>query len=305
MEAIEATVIAAHGRHYKIETDSQAIWPAIAASRNLQFACADRARVLLPPGGPAQLIEQLPRRSVLYRSDLWKQKIIAANVTQILAVVATEPAFSDEMLTRTLVAAESENLRALIVLNKMDLSRLRAPAQAQLAPFADLGYPIVEISAQENAQTLLPYLDGQLSVLVGQSGMGKSTLVNALVPDARSRTQEISTALGTGKHTTTHAQLYRLSPGIPGGKAWSNSSALIDSPGLQAFGLAHLTTGALEAAFSEFRPLLGLCRFRNCTHRHEPGCAIVDAVEAGQIHPRRHAHFLRLCQDSATGHPHG
>ncbi|MBP9713958.1 MAG: ribosome small subunit-dependent GTPase A, partial [Sterolibacterium sp.] len=153
-------------------------------------------------------------------------------------------------------------------------------------PFAALGYHIVEISATTNVQDLLPYLANHLSILVGQSGMGKSTLINALLPDAQAATREISTALDSGKHTTTYARLYALPEG----------GAIIDSPGLQEFGLAHLSRGAIEQGFIEFRPHLPHCRFRDCHHRNEPGCAIRTAVDHQQLDPRRYELLLRLTQ---------
>ncbi|MDX9707413.1 MAG: ribosome small subunit-dependent GTPase A, partial [Azospira sp.] len=176
-----------------------------------------------------------------------------------------------------------------------------------------LGYPVLELSARaaegasgstsgcapegasENvqgrasAESLRPFLHGQTSVLVGQSGMGKSTLLNALIPEANAATREISAALDTGKHTTTHARLHRLDAG----------SALIDSPGLQSFGLHHLDIAALEAAFPEFQPLLGHCRFRDCRHDREPGCAFTAALARGDIAPRRFACYRTLRGESA------
>ena len=153
-----------------------------------------------------------------------------------------------------------------------------------MTPFSALGYRILELSAKADITPLKTCLSGQTSVLVGQSGMGKSTLTNALVPDANAATREISTALDSGKHTTTHATLYRLDA----------ESALIDSPGLQEFGLNHLDADTLERAFPEIRQRLGECRFRNCRHDQEPGCAVRAALEAGAIDARRHAVFRRL-----------
>src|SRR5574343_1894065 len=220
-----------------------------------------------------------PRRSLLYRSNEIRQKLIAANVDQLVIVVATEPAFSDELVARALLAADSEDIEALIVLNKADLADKLPAAQAQLGILAGLGYAILELSALDHAEELRPFLQGKTSVLVGQSGMGKSTLVNALIPAANAATREISQALDSGKHTTTHATLYHLDP----------ESDLIDSPGLQEFGLGHLDRHEIESAFPEFRDHLGQCRFRDCRHDREPGCALVAAVAQGHIDPNRFA----------------
>jgi ribosome biogenesis GTPase len=144
------------------------------------------------------------------------------------------------------------------------------------------------LSVRADVSALRPHLAGQTGVLVGPSGVGKSTLINALVPDANARTREISATLDTGRHTTTHATLYRL----------PENSSLIDSPGLQEFGLHHLSVQDIEYGFREFRPLLGSCRFRDCRHDREPGCAIRDALEAGEIAPSRYVAFRALIGES-------
>ena len=195
-------------------------------------------------------------------------------------------------MTRALLAAESEEIEPLIVLNKCDLADKLPAARAQLAVFAGLGYRVLELSALAHAEDLRPALHGNTSVLVGQSGMGKSTLVNALVPEARAATREISAALDSGKHTTTHATLYHLDA----------DSELIDSPGLQEFGLGHLDRQEIEHAFREFRPYLGQCRFRDCRHRNEPDCAIRNAVAAGHI-PAARLDLLYRLQDELAKVP--
>lgn len=280
----EGRIVAAFGRHYEVETADGSLWQATPRAKRSIYACGDRVELETAAAGQARIATHLPRTSLLYRSDAFREKLIAANTTQIVLVVATEPGFSDELLSRALVAAEHERIRAVIALNKCDLGEQLAAARAQLAPFAALGYPVVELSALASAQPLLPLLHGQTSVLVGQSGMGKSTLINALVPGAAAATREISTALDSGKHTTTHARLYRL----------DDDSAIIDSPGLQEFGLAHLTRGDVENAFIEFRSEVRHCRFRDCRHEAEPDCGIKAAVAAGRIAERRLRHFLSI-----------
>lgn len=285
---LEGTVVAAHGRHYLIELADGSTLPCFPRGKKSELACGDR--VQLERSGEAQGVINtiLPRSSLLYRSNEFRQKLIAANVTLVVIVVATEPSFSDELVTRCLIAAESQDIKALIVLNKCDLIERLPEAEAALSPFARLGYSILHLSALGEVDALRTQLAGQTSVLVGQSGMGKSTLVNALVPTAGARTREVSEALDSGRHTTTHATLYRLPDG----------AALIDSPGLQEFGLHHLSRSELEHGFREYRAWQGHCRFRNCRHDREPGCAIRGAVESGDIDASRHDTFLRLCQQS-------
>lgn len=288
----EGVVTAAFGRHYEVTLPDGRIINGVPRGKKSPYACGDRVTLGPLHDSEAQILGHEPRRSLLYRSDQWKEKIIAANATQIVLVVATEPGFSDELISRALVAATHERLRTIIVLNKCDLAAGLPAARSQLAAFARLDIPVVELSATHDAGPLQAWLTGQHSVLVGQSGMGKSTLVNALVPAAAAATREISTALDSGKHTTTHARLYEL----PG------TGTLIDSPGLQAFGLAHLSRGEIELGFAEFVPLLGHCRYRDCRHENEPDCAIKAAVAAGTVDARRLAHFIAIASESDRAH---
>lgn len=249
-----------------------------------EAACGDQVDVASSSTDQGVIERILPRNSLLYRSDAFRQKLIAANVTQLIVVVATEPSFSDELLTRCLIAARSQQLRTLIVLNKCDLPS--DVARQQLAPYSEIGFDILELSARQNAAALRPLLQDQTSVLVGQSGMGKSTLLNALIPQAQAATREISIVLDSGKHTTTHARLYHLDA----------TSHLIDCPGVQMFGLHHLDIGEIAQGFPEFSPYLGHCRFANCSHSHEPGCALLKAAGEGKINERRMALFQRISQ---------
>ena len=284
----EGTIVAAHGRQYLVELTTGEVLLCFPRGKKSELACGDRVSIERSGDGQGVVDAIAPRSTLLYRSNQFKQKLIAANVTQIVIVVATEPSFSDELITRCLVAAESQDIGALIVLNKCDLGERVAAAERTLAPFEKLGYPLLRLSARADAQALRPYLSGHTSVLVGQSGMGKSTLTNALIPDAQAPTREISEALDSGKHTTTNATRYRIDA----------STLLIDSPGMQEFGLHHLSPGEIENGFVEFRPLLGQCRFRNCRHDREPDCAIHAALKDGVIDARRYAAFRSLCAEA-------
>jgi ribosome biogenesis GTPase len=281
------TIVAAFGRHYEIELADGRIATGYPKGKKSLLAVGDE--VQLSPDG--QIMAHGARRSLLYRSDAYRQKLIAANATQLLLVVATDPSFSDMLLSRALVAAEHQGLTTTIVLNKCDLVAALPAARKLLAPYIALGCRVIELSAKQDPSPLLPLLAGESSVLVGQSGMGKSTLTNALVPGAAAATRELSTALDSGKHTTTYARRYKLPQG----------GTLIDSPGLQEFGLKHLTAQEIEFGFAEFRPFLGQCRFRDCQHDAEPGCAIKQALAEGIIHPRRLDHFRQFISESRHG----
>jgi ribosome biogenesis GTPase / thiamine phosphate phosphatase len=287
---MQGTVVAAHGRQYLVLADDGRRVHSFPRGKKSEIACGDRVELSFPSPDQGCIEKTLPRGSLLYRSNEFRQKLIAANLTQVVIVVASEPPFSEEVLNRCLVAAEEQHLRALIVLNKSDLTLACATAERTLAPYARLGYRVIRLSAREDVGALRNALIGQASVLVGQSGMGKSTLTNALVPGANAATREISVALQSGKHTTTHATLYALDDGAP----TSAGGWFVDSPGLQEFGLAHLDQAAVEQAMPEFRNRIGQCRFRDCRHDREPECAIRRAVDAGDIAPARYAVFRQL-----------
>ena len=284
---IEGTIVSAHGRQYLVELTAGETLLCFPRGKRSEVACGDLVHVQRSSDTQGVIDSILPRSTLLYRSNEFRQKLIAANVTQIIIVVATEPPYSDELISRCIVAAESQDMKTLIVFNKCDLSDRIALTSMALAPFEKIGYPVLRLSARSDAEALRPYLSGQTSVFVGQSGMGKSTLTNALLHDANAPTREISTALKAGKHTTTHATLYRF----------DTRSALIDSPGLQEFGLRHLSKNAIEHGFLELRSLQGQCRFRNCHHGREPDCAVHSAVRRGEIDPRRYAAFRTLCAE--------
>ncbi len=276
-KAVDGLVVSAHGRHYIVEIAGGELLHCYPRGKKGKLACGDQVMIERSGDQQGAIIEVQPRTSLLYRSDRHRQKIIAANVTQAVVVVAAMPAFHEDLLLRCLVACEQQDIKGLIVLNKTDLIDETAPTARQLALYESLGYTVVPLSAKQDVTPLLRPLHGQRSVVVGQSAMGKSTIVNALVPDAKARTAEFSTKLNAGKHTTTGARLYHLDP----------DTSIIDSPGMQTFGLHHLSQPDLVNSFPEFRSFLGRCRFDDCRHTVEPGCAIAEAVERNEIDERR------------------
>ncbi|MBB5443294.1 MULTISPECIES: ribosome small subunit-dependent GTPase A [unclassified Paraburkholderia] len=300
-------VVAAHGRHYLVAPeDGGALLQCFPRGKRSEVAVGDR--VIYEPTSADQgvIVEIGERRNLLYRSDQYKSKLFAANLDQLLIVLATEPHFSEDLLGRALVAAEANELKPLIVLNKIDVTDALDGARKRLEPYRALGYPVLEASIRMQPEaaraTLTEHLHGHATLLLGQSGMGKSTLVNLLIPDAEVATREISTALNSGRHTTTFTRLYPLpqSEGTTGVNGVNGAAgALIDSPGFQEFGLHHLSEGRLERAFPEFRPLLPNCRFYNCHHLHEPGCAILEAVADGRIRRERHALYAQLVHEAS------
>jgi ribosome biogenesis GTPase len=291
---LHGTVIAAHGRHYVVAPDHDApVLQCFPRGKKSEVAVGDRVAYTTQSANQGVITDVLPRRNLLYRSDQYKSKLFAANLDQLVIVLATEPHYSEDLLGRALVAADAHELDALIILNKVDMTPVLEHARGRLAPYVALGYRVLETSAGAQADAtramLMPYLNDRSTLLLGQSGMGKSTLVNLLIPTALAATREISAALHSGKHTTTFTRRYLLPEG----------GSLLDSPGFQEFGLHHLSEGKLEAAFPEFRPLLGKCRFYNCHHLHEPGCAVLEAVGDGSVAQARHALYAQLVHESS------
>jgi len=284
---IRGLVVAAYGRRFLVECADGITRDCVTRGKRTDYACGDDVAIAVQNETQGVINDCAPRQSLLYRSDQWKQKLIAANVTQVVMVVAPVPSFDLNVLDCCLAAAGHAGIKALIVLNKAELPEA-AVSEKVLAPYAELGYPLLKLVARDNIDPLRPCLDGERSVLVGESGMGKSTILNQLIPQAAAQTREVSASLGTGKHTTTHARLHHLDA----------RSALIDTPGVQAFGVHHLGVSDLASAFIEFRPLVNQCRFRDCKHLSEPGCAIAAAEAAGTINARRLASYHRLAEDN-------
>ncbi|MFA5632408.1 MAG: small ribosomal subunit biogenesis GTPase RsgA [Porticoccaceae bacterium] len=246
-------------------------------------------RVIWRPGEPTGVVESvLPRNTLMSRPDTQGQlRPVVANVDQIAVVFAPEPAPHQNLIDRYLVAIEQLGIEPLLIFNKMELDPTGQLADL-LGLYRRLGYTLLSVSAKQGLglDALAAALRDRVTVLVGQSGAGKSSLINRIHPEAEAATGELS-LVAKGRHTTTAARFYVLSEG----------GCLIDSPGIREFGLIHLDREQIAAGFVEFRPWLGTCRFRDCRHRDEPGCSIVEAFEAGKISAERLASYHHIIAD--------
>lgn len=291
----QGRVIAAHGRHYTVELPDQTLLKCYPRGKKNEAAVGDYVEITRLGQDEGALESIRSRKNLLFRSDESRSKQFAANVDQLLIVIAVEPAFSDDLLGRALAGAWSADITPIILLNKVDLIEGLPAAQLKLAPFRKLGVQVIELCARDTESVnavVLPLLKGKTSLLLGQSAMGKSTLLNTLVPLALAATQTHSIALGAGKHTTTSTRLYHLP---------EEGGDLIDSPGFQGFGLLHLSREEIELGFPEFTEHISQCRFYNCTHQHEPGCGVLAALARHELDAARHALYVRLLE-AKTAH---
>jgi ribosome biogenesis GTPase len=293
-------VVAGFGRHVLVETESGQRVICHPRGKKSQVVVGDRIRWL--PSQDEGTIEKIEERSNLfYRQDEMRTKSFAANLDQVLILIAAEPEFSESQLTRALIAAEAEHIKPIIALNKSDLAEPFGRAWAKLAPYRVMGYQMLPLAIKpkadnvpaDEAQTaaLQALLRGKKTLVLGPSGAGKSSLTNLLVPQAKVLTAEISQALNSGKHTTTSTTLYWVDQ--------ERTTALIDSPGFQEFGLHHIEPMQLANYMPDFKKHAQNCKFYNCTHLHEPGCGVISEVNSAtsSIGPNRYRLYGELFEE--------
>ena len=284
---IRARVIATFGRQSLI-ADGARIWQATRRGRRGDVVVGDCVLAIEASDEQARIESIEPRSTLLFRADAYRTKELAANIDQVIVVYSLRPVFNRSFVWRALVAASAAGIEPLVVRNKADLPAAEEAIEF-LQQIAALGWRTLSLSAKTDADrsraVLMREVEGRKSLLVGQSGMGKSTLLNLLIPDAQARTQDYSQRLNVGKQTTTASRWFALENG-----------AVVDAPGFHEFGLAHLSASEIAQTFPDFKPLLGKCRFLDCLHVREPGCAIRAAVEAGSVTAQRYEFYRALTE---------
>lgn len=281
-------VVASHGRHVVVEDalgDRRLCHP---RGKKNQAVVGDQVQWSSSEDeGSIESIE--PRRNLFYRQDEIRTKSFAANLDQVLILVAAEPEFSLSQVARALIAAQHAGIRTLIALNKHDLHEAFAKAWGRLKPYRDLGTMVLPLGLRENdhgLDALTAQLADRVTLVLGPSGAGKSTLINRLVPQANAATNIISKALQSGKHTTTSTTWYWMDQ--------AQSAALMDSPGFQEFGLHHIAATELAACMPDIGAYTDHCKFYNCSHVHEPDCGVRNALAQGLIDAGRYKIYIQL-----------
>ena len=288
---VEGRVVADFGREFLVEFADRRQVVCTRKGKRQDATCGDFVEVRLTGSAQGSIERIGTRRNLLYRSDQWREKIFAANVDQVVILLAPKPPFSEAFLNLSLVACEAAGLPVVIALNKADLPE-HAESRKALDPYEKVGYTVIAMSAKFDVAPLLPFLEKKITLLVGQSGMGKSKTVNALVLSDVARVGDLTASRDSGAHTTTFSRFYRL----------DRDTAIIDTPGFQSFGLFHLTEDQIGEAMREFRTFLGRCKFNDCSHLSEPGCEVIEASKRGEISRERLSFYQVLIEQHRDLH---
>ena len=291
-EIHKGTVIAAYRKYTLVEGSDAQLYQCQQRKTIGQVVCGDVVDWQDEDEHSGVITAIKERNTVLQRPDInGKLRVIAANIDQVFIVVTNKPELNEGLIDRYLVAAENSHLKPIIVLNKIDLlnEQLLAEYQDRLSIYEKIGYKVIYTSAKQEhgLDSLVSMLHDNNNIFVGQSGVGKSSLINSILEDANAQTGEISDATGKGKHTTTTAYLYPLKNSL---------GHIIDSPGVREFGLIKLSEQEIADGFIEFEPFIGHCKFRNCAHKNEPGCALLNAVKNNQITVKRWESYQRIVE---------
>lgn len=295
-------VVGRFGQHADVRTETDNVLRCHIRRTVENVVCGDEVlyREAKEPGSAIRGVVELvkPRQSLLTRPDFYDGvKAVAANIDQILIVSSIKPAFSTNIIDRYLVASEDVEITPVILINKIDLldERARLDIEQFAQDYRDIGYQVLLLSCKsgEGVEELQDLLYDRVSIFVGQSGVGKSSLVNALLPEADELTNDISEQSGLGQHTTTSSKLLRF----------KNGGELIDSPGVREFALWHLPDEKVTWGFKEFRNYVGGCKFRDCKHLDDPGCIIREAVESGDIRQYRYENYHSILRSMVEQRP--
>ena len=285
---LQGRIVAGHGRHFVVETADGRRIPCLTGGRSVSPVCGDEVKLEARAEG-GHILEVLPRRSLFSKTDHRGKALPAvANLDRVFMVLAPIPVPELFLMDKYLASIEGMGLPAGIVLNKMDLvdEDDDGGLSRRLAYLHGLGYPVYRVSTHDGTgmEEFAAALRGQVSMLVGQSGVGKSSLLNALVPEAEHRIDELSAATDEGRHTTTSTTLHPLPAG----------GALVDSPGVRDLELASRDPAEIGPLFRDIRQVAVGCRFANCLHLQEPGCAVKAAVEEGKLPESRYKSYQWL-----------
>ncbi|MBW0454416.1 MAG: ribosome small subunit-dependent GTPase A [Candidatus Kinetoplastibacterium crithidii] len=285
-------VVEFHKQYYIVESDN-CLYKCYIKGKKNDATIGDWVKVTQESYDKNCIVNILDRRNIFYRSDKNKIKKLAANIDHVIIIVATKPEFSTETIANIILESFRSKIDVTIVLNKDDLKEDLSKSIEKINAVKPEEIKIITLSAkylnnQDINNKLMPILNNRTTLLVGQSGMGKSTIINRLVPSANAATNEYSKHLGTGRHTTSYTKIYKLN---------FENSFIIDSPGIQEFSIGHIKLNEIDNGFPEFKNFIDECQFYNCTHYHEPFCGVIQAVTDNRIKKTRYSLYKKIIKE--------